>query len=104
MMARSARKRIANMTNNSDGYTLIVGESGWSWPTSGTTQWWMARCKEWSSVETFRNFYKSFLGWELDGDQPPDYSFFFTMRDAFNFGVEEHFGLISSCTSTDCKL
>ena len=24
--------------------------------------------------------------------------------DAFNFGVEEHFGLISSCTSTDCEL
>jgi len=53
--------------------------------------------------------YKNFLEWDLDLHSsdpvhPPDIVFYFTMRDASNFGNPEHFGLVESCTSTSCKL
>ncbi|CAJ1371089.1 unnamed protein product [Effrenium voratum] len=66
----------------------------------------MAKCKEFSSKAAFQTYYQNFLKWDLTigSVKGPDHVFFFTFRDALNFGVGEHFGLISTCDSTDCKL
>ena len=41
---------------------------------------------------------------DLDVEKGPDHVFYFTARDSGNFGVEEHFGLISDCDTKKCKL
>merc|ERR1712146_21577 len=66
----------------------------------------VAHCKAWSSVESFQSYYEGFLAWDLriNGEPPPDHVFYFTMRDALNYGQVEHFGVIKHCNSTMCKL
>eukprot|EP00913_Durusdinium_trenchii_P032787 g30692.t1 len=58
------------------------------------------------SLMTFEKFYQGFLDWDLvlSGVRSPDHIFYFTLRDALNFGVQEFFGLLSSCESLGCKI
>lgn len=93
-------------------FKLWMGESGWSTPVSTTTQQEMKKCVAWNSRETFQKIYDNWLKWDLSAykyelyaeDRKVDHAFYFTMRDAFNFGAQEHFGLISKCGESRCKL
>lgn len=101
-----ARRRMRELTGTDD-YQLWIGESGWSTPVSSTTQPQMKACLEWSSPAVFQQNYDGWLQWDLgvkDSEKPADHAFYFTMRDAANFGEEEHFGLIEHCGSQRCKL
>merc|ERR1719221_1825912 len=89
------------------GDKLWIGETGWSWPVSGSLTTRMKACAAWSAKETFQTFYEGFLAWDLSLGQDskaPDHVFWFTMRDSINFGLGEHFGLIATCDEPRCKL
>jgi len=103
--AKSARLKAQQITGRPDD-TLWIGETGWSYPKSSTMKTAMQTCTEWHSRRTFKLYYERFLNWDLsvDGVRPPDHVFYFTMRDSINFGMTEHFGLISSCHVPWCKL
>eukprot|EP00440_Ansanella_granifera_P007496 gb/GFBE01008116.1/.p1 GENE.gb/GFBE01008116.1/~~gb/GFBE01008116.1/.p1 ORF type:complete len:442 (+),score=87.80 gb/GFBE01008116.1/:1-1326(+) len=100
------RKSMKALTGNDDD-VLWLGETGWSTPQSKSLDSQMAACPKFSSEEAFRSYYHNFLHWDLSiggGVRGPDHVFYFTTRDASNFGVGEHFGLIESCESSLCKL
>eukprot|EP00931_Biecheleriopsis_adriatica_P111757 TRINITY_DN8621_c0_g1_i4.p1 TRINITY_DN8621_c0_g1~~TRINITY_DN8621_c0_g1_i4.p1 ORF type:complete len:423 (+),score=81.42 TRINITY_DN8621_c0_g1_i4:126-1394(+) len=103
------RQKMEKLTGNSDD-TLWLGETGWSYPQAASLSGanpQMAACAEFSSETAFRNYYSNFLHWDLSigaGVKGPDHVFYFTLRDALNFGVGEHFGLIPDCDSQQCKL
>lgn len=104
------RSLVSSMDRNkSEKYKLWVGESGWSYPMSSTTQAQMKACPQWGSKETFLTNYNGWLSWDLKLSPDPtiehaDHVFFFTMRDSLNFGEQEHFGLVAKCGDTECKL
>lgn len=100
-----ARKSMQQLTSRQD-YPLWIGEIGWSSPQADDLGTEMAECADFSSVKTLRRFYENFLKWDLtvNGVRDPDFAFYFTMRDALNFGKLEHFGLIDSCNSPVCKI
>eukprot|EP00440_Ansanella_granifera_P012644 gb/GFBE01013739.1/.p1 GENE.gb/GFBE01013739.1/~~gb/GFBE01013739.1/.p1 ORF type:complete len:907 (+),score=157.69 gb/GFBE01013739.1/:1-2721(+) len=103
---RLARNKMHELTGNHDD-TLWLGETGWSTPMSDSLKTRMKPCEAWSSRDTFENFYKGFLSWDLEiggGMRPPDHAFWFTLRDSINFGSWEHFGLIEACNEPRCKL
>ncbi|OLQ07382.1 hypothetical protein AK812_SmicGene9225 [Symbiodinium microadriaticum] len=103
------RKRITLLTKKPDD-PLWITETGWSYPQAGSLPGanpFMAKCPEFSSQRAFRTYYQNFLKWNLSlGEEGvgPDHVFYFTIRDALNFGTGEHFGLISTCDATQCKL
>lgn len=125
-LVASMRQRMASFGATYGGSgggfegTLWVGETGWSAPMSATLSTEVMACPEFSSVEVFERYYKSFLSWDMNiphtflGEtadfKGPDHVFWFTMRDSSNFDKEEHFGLIGDgpgdtwCTNTTCKL
>lgn len=112
-VATQGRIKIRSLLNEMNlpdtNYQLWIGESGWSHPVSSTTQPVMKNCPEWSSNATFVKNYNGWLTWDLTltddkSIAPADHVFFFTMRDSFNFGMTEHFGLISKCGDSRCKL
>lgn len=106
IQTRMARLKMREMTGRDDD-TLWIGETGWSHPRSGSLGTELKDCPAWSSMETFRNYYSEFLAWDLSiggGMRGPDHVFWFTMRDSHNFGDGEHFGLMSTCTSPECKV
>jgi hypothetical protein len=105
------RARLEGL-GNADA-TLWLGETGWSAPKAETMDTKMQWCEEWSSEESFRDFYTNFLDWDLSMNgkyRGPDHVFYFTMRDSSNFGKIENFGLIGGgdplqwCTNTTCKV
>lgn len=93
-----------------------ITETGWSNPAASTlagTNIAMAQCTAFSDISSFKSYYSNFLKWDMQvkGCDGPDHIFFFTMRDASNFGFTEHFGLGSNagggskwCTNTGCKI
>jgi len=84
---------------------LWIGEIGWSTPSLPGHA--MEACEEFFSAKTFHDYYKNFLQWDLDFSddlEPPEMAFYFTMRDATQFGNTEHFGLVEGCGATSCKL
>mmetsp|Transcript_23637 Transcript_23637/g.44640 ORF Transcript_23637/g.44640 Transcript_23637/m.44640 type:complete len:458 (+) Transcript_23637:31-1404(+) len=102
------RQRITLLTKRKDD-KLWLGETGWSSPQAGSlpgANAFMAQCPEFSSEKAFSTYYSNFLKWNLSigTSVGPEHVFYFTIRDALNFGVGEHFGLISTCESTTCKL
>jgi len=102
---QAARKRIKMITGNDDD-TMWVGENGWSSPMASDHPKFPF-CPDYDSLSTFRTAYESFLTWDMtldDGLKGPDWAFYFTMRDSFNGGAGESFGLIRTCTDTTCKL
>ncbi|CAJ1376900.1 unnamed protein product [Effrenium voratum] len=102
----AARRQISRMTGRLDDL-FWIGEIGWSSPKASALGTAMAECEQFSSLDTFKTFYNGFLQWNLDvpGSLPgPDHAFYFTLRDALNFGKQEHFGLITSCESLACKI
>lgn len=107
---RRARRRMEALTGRPD-YTFWIGEIGWSSPVADTLSTAMRQCKAFSSVEALSTFYGGFLRWDLSlGSEagkvvrPPDHVFYFTLRDAMNFGQQEHFGLLTTCEDPDCKV
>jgi len=101
----SARNKMQQLTARPNDL-FWVGEIGWSSPMASALGTVMDKCEAFSSLEAFQSFYKGFLEWDfnLAGTSPPDHVFYFTLRDALNFGKQEHFGLIDSCTSLACKI
>lgn len=90
-------------------WPLWIGELGWSAPKPKMFGGPLAQCDDFFSNNMLYSNYKNFLEWDLnlhssDPVHPPEIVFYFTMRDAKNFGQQEHFGLVESCTSTSCKL
>merc|ERR550537_245179 len=100
------RSKMARMNVPKD-QTLWIGEVGWSWPLATTLPSAMKNCPAFSSEPVFREYYQNFLQWDLSltsEHRGPDMVFYFTMRDSINGGMEEHFGLIETCKSTQCKM
>jgi len=88
---------------------LWIGELGWSSPKPATYGGNMDQCDDFFSKNMLYSNYKNFLEWDLDLHSPepvdpPEMVFYFTMRDSSNFGNQEHFGLVETCTTTSCKL
>jgi len=104
-----ARRKMTNLTGNST-WRMWLGETGWSSPLAPSLISDMKNCTNFSSIATFREFYKGFLAWNLsisnetDPLEPPEHVFYFTIRDSAVFGVPEHFGLIQMCGDVHCKL
>merc|ERR1712166_174381 len=93
--------------------TLWIGETGWSAPAAETMDTKMKWCADWSTKESFADYYTNFLDWDLKMNgkyRGPDHVFYFTMRDSQNFGEVESFGLIGDgdptqwCVNTTCKI
>jgi len=94
----AARKRVQMLA---PGSKVWLGETGWSSPYAPSLQSQMKNCADWSSKATLEKFYSGFLKWDMAG---ADHVFYFTMRDSQVFGIREYFGLLSTCSSTSCKL
>jgi len=102
------REKMMMLTHRTD-YKLWVGEIGWSSPKAAALATKAGECKDFSTLETFSKFYSNFLNWDIslpvsNGHRGPDHVFYFTLRDATNFGNQEHFGLISTCNDLACKI
>mmetsp|Transcript_79630 Transcript_79630/g.257947 ORF Transcript_79630/g.257947 Transcript_79630/m.257947 type:complete len:440 (-) Transcript_79630:106-1425(-) len=97
-IVRAAKSRVSALA---PGSRFWLGETGWSSPLAPSLASQMSRCPAWSATSTLRSFYQGFLH---AGDLGVDHVFYFTVRDSQVFGVPEHFGLISSCSSAQCKL
>lgn len=97
------RQSMTTITGNKDD-TFWMTETGWqSDASSGRGD--LCPGKPYSSLQNMRLFYTKFLQWNLsigEGLQPPDLVFYFTMRDVSSSG--ETFGLMESCSSTECKI
>eukprot|EP00929_Paragymnodinium_shiwhaense_P107972 TRINITY_DN7430_c0_g1_i1.p1 TRINITY_DN7430_c0_g1~~TRINITY_DN7430_c0_g1_i1.p1 ORF type:complete len:527 (+),score=60.41 TRINITY_DN7430_c0_g1_i1:86-1666(+) len=99
-----AQERLAQITT---GARFWVGELGWSAPRADTLHTLMKNCDEFSSYNSLYEYYKNFLQWDLrlPTHRPaPEIVFYFAARDAQNFGNQEYFGLIESCSDSQCKL
>jgi len=101
------RQKMVALTHRPDD-RLWIGEIGWSSPKADALSTAMAKCPTFSSVESLTLFYRNFLEWDLSVGAPgvldPDHAFYFTMRDAQNFGNQEYFGLLKSCNNAECKI
>eukprot|EP00419_Tripos_fusus_P073784 CAMPEP_0172898574 /NCGR_PEP_ID=MMETSP1075-20121228/159976_1 /TAXON_ID=2916 /ORGANISM="Ceratium fusus, Strain PA161109" /LENGTH=335 /DNA_ID=CAMNT_0013754393 /DNA_START=44 /DNA_END=1047 /DNA_ORIENTATION=+ len=84
---------------------MWIGEVGWSSPKANSLSdgqcrdWGTKECSGWSNLENLAHYYKDFMNWDLNlgtGLEPPEYAFYFTIRDSFNFHHPEHFGLCGS--------
>eukprot|EP00434_Breviolum_minutum_P025001 symbB.v1.2.022088.t1/scaffold1938.1/size102858/10 len=105
----TSQMRKSMVKLSSTATQLWLTETGWSFPQAASlpgANSAMAKCKNFSSEIAFRTYYQNFLKWNLTigNERGPDHAFFFTLRDALNFGVGEHFGLIKDCASSSCKL
>jgi len=100
-----ARRHMKALTKRDDDL-FWIGEIGWSAPKTDALNTHMAACPSFSSVEAVSTFYSGFLRWDLslEGYKGPDHVFYFTLRDAMNFGHQEHFGMMTTCESFDCKI
>eukprot|EP00419_Tripos_fusus_P007827 CAMPEP_0172674536 /NCGR_PEP_ID=MMETSP1074-20121228/12786_1 /TAXON_ID=2916 /ORGANISM="Ceratium fusus, Strain PA161109" /LENGTH=382 /DNA_ID=CAMNT_0013491949 /DNA_START=156 /DNA_END=1304 /DNA_ORIENTATION=+ len=101
----TARKRI-KQTTGGDHNPIWVGENGWSSPMPQGHPLFPF-CKQYDSMETFKAAYEAFMNWDLSlpgGLTGPEFAFYFTMRNAFNGGAQEHFGLIDRCEDANCKI
>jgi hypothetical protein len=111
MRLRDARKKQQKLTGKA-GEIMWVGETGWSYPKAASLQTSNKNSEAWSSRQTFARAYQEFLAWDMDIDREsgdenlagPDVAFYFTVRDSLQFGKEEHFGLIDTCSAPECKL
>lgn len=102
---KAAREHI-NMTTGSLENPMWVGENGWSSPVPDGHPGFPF-CPQYDSIDAFRTAYENFLSWDLslpDGLKGPEHAFYFTMRDAYNGGAHESFGLIKQCNETRCKI
>merc|ERR1712060_427300 len=100
--------KLTQLTGRHDD-RLWLGEVGWSSPQPDFFKdWQMGKCPAYSSTATFAKYYSSFLQWDLNvpGTQllGPERVFYVTIRDATQFGMSEHFGLIEGCGNPKCKV
>jgi len=106
--ATAMRTKMAQLNPNYN-FLFWVGEYGWSYPMASTLHTFnppMSRCTDFNSPKALVTAYEGFMHWDLKlpYHEPADHVFYFTMRDALNFGDKEHFGLIDTCESDLCKL
>lgn len=82
-------------------YKLWITENGWSTPMSKTLNTQMVHCPSWSMEDSFKQYYRNFMSWDLSIPNlpPPDHVFYHTVRDAANFAHVEHLGLVGDCWS-----
>jgi len=100
------RKRIRRITGNDDD-AIWIGETGWSSFAPEILHKTLSFCPGFWSPETFRKAYKNFMHWDLSldmGFKGPEHAFYFSLRDSWNHGKAEGFGLIKSCVDRTCKL
>mmetsp|Transcript_158060 Transcript_158060/g.484411 ORF Transcript_158060/g.484411 Transcript_158060/m.484411 type:complete len:417 (+) Transcript_158060:76-1326(+) len=102
---KETRKRMMEFTGM-DNDTLWVGESGWSSPEVATQKAIANFCPYWAAQEVLMEYYQGIMAWNLSlpGVQGVDHLFYFTMRDACQNGICEHFGLVGKCGDASCKL
>lgn len=88
---------------------MWVGELGWSSPSAPS----LVACKEgvpcehWSDLKVLEEYYRGYASWDLtlaDGLEPPELAFYFTIRDSFDGGRAEHFGLCGSAPTSEVDL
>lgn len=109
MMLRNMRQRMKQLTGRDDS-VMWVGETGWSSPEADTLDSEVGHgCgAAWSAIEVFQMYYQNFLEWDMKQldkwTKGADHAFFFSLRDAINFGDHEYFGLESDCKATKCKI
>lgn len=109
-----ARQKLDTFVQSDPSWNMYsarfwIGELGWSSPKPDTVPDThpMATCEDFFSKKMLYQNYNNFLQWDLSvlsGAGSPEYVFYFTMRDATNYGKTEHFGLMESCASNSCKL
>uniref|UniRef100_A0A7S0BBM8 Uncharacterized protein n=1 Tax=Pyrodinium bahamense TaxID=73915 RepID=A0A7S0BBM8_9DINO len=105
-MLRAIRERIKQITGNDDD-PIWVGENGWSSPAPKTVAPALRFCPEFWSLRTFGKAYANFATWDLsigENLKGPEHVFYFTMRDSFNVGKAESFGLVHACSNSTCKI
>lgn len=97
------RKKMSRLTGRLDD-VMWIGETGWNSLGAPNTE--MKKCKNWGSMDSLERYYANFLRWEVtvQGQRPPDHVFYFSIRNALNFGGNEHFGLVEQCFLNQCKL
>jgi len=111
---KTLRTKLHQLTGNWDD-KLWIGEIGWSSPNPTTPPSTAAKkCKDFASLQTYRKFYENYLSYDMsipDDFVGPDHIFYFTIRDAAQFGFAEHFGLMAGgpdpekqCEYKECKL
>lgn len=102
---KACRQRI-KQTTGGDHNPMWVGENGWSSPMPVGHKP-LPYCPQYDNLGSLRGAYEAFMAWDLslpDGLTGPEFAFYFTMRDAYNGGAQEHFGLIDKCEDTNCKI
>merc|ERR1712039_327696 len=112
------RVAIEALTGNRDD-RLWCGEVGWSAPKADTLKKEVApvyACEDFSGYPMLYDYYSHFLRYDMKMSRStlhnkpanyyegPEIMFYFSIRDSGNFGETEHFGLMSSCQSSQCKL
>lgn len=112
-MIAYVRKAATFITGNPDD-KIWAGEYGWSSPKSQGMSMGIFRCDNYTSLETFTNYYEHFLKWDLslgEATHPEDRklvgldkAFYFSMRDSNNGAASEYFGLVNKCGSDQCKI
>lgn len=98
-VVKDIRTRMASMGQADKKFWL--GEIGWS-----TLSYCQLKCSAaCQSGQAQFQYYKSFLKWDLTAGAGAevDHTFYFTLRDSSVFGAREEFGLIHSCSSSNCK-
>jgi len=109
---KSMRDRLADLKRMNASWSndvVWVTETGWSAPTASSLYGAnpnMGRCKDFSSNKSLQEYYSGFLSWDLNikHTKGPDHVFYFTVHDSNNFGLAEHFGLLGTCGSQQCKI
>merc|ERR1712066_1086504 len=100
------RNAVSKFTGNTDD-PLWIGETGWASPFTASQTSLKSACPYWASPDALRKYYQNFLEWDgsLNGGvKGLDYVFYFTNRDASDFGDAQPFGLVDKCSNPDCKL
>lgn len=106
---RVTRSKMQQLTGPDSNNQLWIGETGWSQPAPENfdTASQMSRCPAWASQTTFQRYYRDFLAWDLsigEGARAPEHVFYFSLRDSWNFGKREGFGIIEGCNALACKI
>lgn len=100
-MARVIRSRMEAI--GAVNAKLWIGETGWSSPKSAMVEDEVADCEAFSSQATLTRFYEGFIQWDTAASRV-DHVFYFSMHDSQTYEGQEHFGLVSRCGETLCKL
>jgi hypothetical protein len=100
------REAVNKFTGNTDD-PLWIGETGWASPFVASQSNVKSVCPYWGSLDALKQYYQMFLEWDgslNSGLTAPEFMFYFTNRDAYDFGDAQPFGLVDKCSDPMCKL